>query len=124
MSKFQKGKKVSNETRVKMSIAKKGEKSRFWMGGINPINDTIRKSLEYKNWRKECLLRDNFRCQKTGISGGYLEVHHINNFSDFPELRFVINNGITLSKISHKEFHKIYGFKNNTREQLIEFLNN
>lgn len=32
-------------------------------------------------------------------------------------------NGITLSKKAHKEFHHIYGTKNNTKEQLIEFLN-
>lgn len=33
-----------------------------------------------------------------------------------------LDNGITLSKKAHKEFHKIYGRKNNTKEQLEEFL--
>jgi len=95
-----------------------------WKGGINPINDTIRKSWNYKLWRKSCLERDNFTCQKTGQRGGELVVHHINNFAEFPELRFAIDNGITLSEKSHKEFHKIYGIKNNTLEQLQEYLNN
>jgi len=36
--------------------------------------------------------------------------------------RFAIDNGITLSKKSHKEFHDKYGQENNTREQLIQFL--
>ena len=114
---------ISEESRRKMSLARSGNKSRWWKGGINPINDSIRKSLEYKFWRKKCLSRDNFTCQKTGVSGGKLRVHHINNFADFPELRFDINNGITLSEDSHILFHKIYGVRNNTREQLIEFLN-
>lgn len=86
-------------------------------------NHKIRTSLEYKLWVKACMERDNFTCQKTGQRGGDLQVHHINNFADYPELRTSIENGITLSKQSHREFHKIYGVKNNTKEQLIEFLN-
>ena len=46
----------------------------------------------------------------------------INNFADFPELRLAIDNGITLSEKAHKDFHNIYGNKNNTKEQLEEFL--
>lgn len=100
-----------------------GSKSPAWRGGVNPINNSIRKSLETRLWRKFCLERDNFTCQKYGTRGGVLRVHHINNFADFPELRFVVNNGITLSDKAHLEFHKKYGVKNNTREQLNEFLN-
>jgi len=33
-----------------------------------------------------------------------------------------IDNGITLSEKAHREFHKKYGIKNNTNEQLEEFL--
>lgn len=68
------------------------------------------------------VLRDNYTCQATGQWGGRLVVHHINNFADFPELRMSISNGITLSDSSHREFHKKYGRRNNTREQLQEFL--
>ena len=112
------------EQNRKIGDSQRGSKSHNWKGGIYKTNNDIRRSPEYKFWNKQCLLRDNFTCQKTGISGGKLIVHHINNFSDFPELRFDIENGITLSLESHKEFHKIYGRKNNTREQLDEFLIN
>jgi 5-methylcytosine-specific restriction endonuclease McrA len=95
-----------------------------WKGGVTPENDKARKSDSYKVWRKACMERDNFTDQKTGISGGYLVVHHINNFSDFPELRLALDNGITLSVESHKEFHKKYGRQFNTKEQIKEFLNN
>ena len=44
------------------------------------------------------------------------------SLADFPELKFAIDNGITLSKKAHDEFHKLYGKNNNTREQLVEFL--
>ena len=100
-----------------------GDKNYNWKGGITSERNKLRTSFEYNYWRKQCMLRDNFTCQKTGISGGDLVVHHINNFADFPELRFAIDNGITLSEKAHLEFHKKYGYKNNTKEQLEEFLN-
>lgn len=111
----------------KLSIAhigvQSGEKHPNWKGGISPENIKIRSSIENKYCRKACLKRDNFTCQKYGIRGGILVVHHINNFSEFPELRFEINNGITLSLEAHKLFHKTYGVKHNTKEQLLDFLN-
>jgi len=121
-TKREKGYKPSEETKRKTSEALRGEKCYLWKGGITPENVKIRTSAEYRYWRKEIFFRDNFTCQKYGIRGGELVAHHINNFSDFPELRFVMENGITLSKKAHKEFHKIYGIKNNTKEQLHEFL--
>ena len=123
---YWKGKKkgqLSEETKRKMSISHSGDKCNFWKGGITKENDKIRNSLEINLWKKAVLERDNFTCQKTGQIGGRLVIHHINNFADFPELRTSIENGITLSRESHYEFHKIYGKKNNSREQLLEFIN-
>jgi len=121
-SEVRKGRMLSKETRRKMSNAQKGEKSHLWKGGINSINDTIRKSIEYRLWREAVFARDSWTCQKTGERGGELHSHHIKSFARYPELRFAIDNGITLSKKSHKEFHKICGKQNNTRKQLEEFL--
>jgi hypothetical protein len=117
-----KGKHHTEETRRKMSNSRKGKKTWNWKGGITPINERIRKGIECRLWRESVFARDNWTCQKTGIKGGKLHAHHINNFADFPESRTSIENGITLSDKAHKEFHKIYGVKNNTREQLEEFL--
>jgi hypothetical protein len=100
----------------------KGEKCPAWKGGKTPENIKVRGSAEYKYWRREVFKRDNFTCQKHGINGRYLMAHHINNFADFPELRFDINNGITLSREAHNLFHRIYGKTNNTKEQLNQFL--
>jgi len=99
-----------------------GKNCHLWKGGITDENHKIRSSIEFRLWRKAVFERDNFTCQKTGIKGGYLVAHHINNFAEYPELRFAIDNGITLSKQTHYNFHKIYGIKNNTKEQLEEFL--
>jgi len=109
----------------KSLLGKTGELARNWQGNRMANyseNERIRKSNEYVLWRKSIFERDNFICQKYGTIGGKLIAHHINNFSDFPELRLAIDNGITLSKKAHDEFHKKYDKKNNTREQLKEFL--
>lgn len=121
---YRKGKKDTDATKKRKRDAKEGNKNPNWKDGITPENLKIRHSLETRLWHKACFERDNFTCQKYGTSGGKLQVHHINNFADFPELRFSIDNGITLSERAHREFHHIYGRKNNTQEQLDEFLNN
>lgn len=93
-----------------------------WRDGITKENHKIRNSIETQLWRNAVFARDNWTCQKSKIKGGKLVSHHIQNFSQFPELRFAIDNGITLSKKKHDLFHKIFGKKNNTREQLDIFL--
>jgi hypothetical protein len=119
------GIKLSEETKRKISEHRKGktkmEKHPNWKGGITPEIIKIRNSVEIKQWRKAVFERDNFTCQICEQHGGDLVAHHINNFADFPELRFAIDNGITLCKKCHTMFHTIYGFKNNTKEQLEEF---
>ncbi len=99
-----------------------GEKNPRWKGGITPENRRVRTTLEMKLWKKACLERDDYTCRKTSIRGGRLVVHHIHNFADFPELRTSIENGITLSVEAHREFHRRYGNKRNTKEQMDEFL--
>jgi len=135
---------ISEETRKKLSIAAKGKKLRpktlaerqvmrelklgskspSWKGGVTPLNKLIRSSLDYKVWHSEVFKRDWYTCQISGKRGGDIEAHHIENFSEKPELRFDVNNGITLRHDVHKDFHKKYGYTNNTREQLDEFIKN
>lgn len=76
---------------------------------------------EYSVWRQLVLQRDNFTCQITGQIGGKLCTHHIFNWANYKDLRFVVENGITLSVKIHKLFHKLYKKKNNTKEQFEEF---
>lgn len=101
---------------------RKGAENHNWKGGITPIHNKIRASIESKLWIQAVFARDGYTCQKTGVKGGRLTAHHIMNFSQYPELRFAIDNGVTLSVEAHNLFHKLYGKKNNTREQLQEFL--
>ena len=67
-----------------------------------------RRSSKYKNWKKQVLVRDNYTCQNCGIEEN-LVVHHIKKFSENKQLRFDVNNGITLCRKCHKEVHKNEG---------------
>ena len=97
------GKRRSLETRMKMSESRKGEKSHFWKGGVNKINLVIRGSLKYSLWRECVFARDDYTCQICFKRGGKLEADHIKKFSDYPELRFTTNNGLTLCRKCHAE---------------------
>ena len=117
-----KGLQVSHR-KGKHYLAITGSKNPRWNGGITPINEKIRKSVEYRLWRESVYARDAWTCQKCkDNTGGNLNPHHILNFSEWIELRFAIDNGITLCTKCHNKFHKKYGVKKNTRSQLEEFL--
>jgi len=82
-----------------------------------------RKIPENDIWRKKIYAKNDYTCQKCFQRGRKLNAHHILNYSSNKELRFEDSNGITFCEKHHKEFHKEYGNKNNTQEQLDEFLN-
>ncbi len=80
-----------------------GERSSNWKGGVTPILKRIRNGSEYKLWRDSIFKRDNFSCKECGKIGGELNAHHIKPFAWFPELRFAIDNGVTLCIKCHKK---------------------
>lgn len=81
-----------------------GVKSPFWKGGITKANVKIRKSRDYRIWRKAVLERDCQICVWCGNDKN-LEADHIKPFYLFPELRFAIDNGRTLCKDCHYKRH-------------------
>lgn len=90
-----------------------GKNNHNWKGGTRSANKIIRESQEYKDWRANVYERDNYSCQKCGKkSEGDLHAHHIKGFSDFPELRFDADNGLTVCLDCHSIIHgRPVGFK-------------
>ena len=125
ISKALKGKKYSEERCQIMSELMKGEKHWNWQGGISTENDKERMNRGMRIWKKAIRERDNYTCQKCKIvNKKNLVAHHIYNFAQYPELRTSIDNGITFCVECHKKFHKRFGVKNNTKEQIGYYLNN
>lgn len=83
--------------------------------------DIERNYVEYYQFVKNTMKRDNYTCQITKKRGCSLVVHHLNGYHWFIEGRTDINNAITISEEEHKLFHRIYGRNNNTKEQYEEF---
>lgn len=76
-------------------------------------------------WRKKIYQKDNYTCQHCHKKNEHdLVAHHLNGFDKFEEQRYDVNNGITLCEQCHKNFHHIYGYGNNTKEQFLEFNKN
>ena len=88
------------EAREKIRASKLGDKNPAWKDGISPIKKRIRRSIKYREWRETIFKQDNYICQMCGENGN-LNANHIKKFSDYPELRFELNNGITLCKNCH-----------------------
>jgi hypothetical protein len=57
----------------------------------------------YKEWRNKVYSRDNHQCQWPGCNKKKrLNAHHIKTWANYPALRFLIENGITLCYQHHK----------------------
>ncbi len=116
----------SQETKDKIRLRLRGKKypermginNPAWKGGITPINQKIRNSLLHKCWSKSVLKKDNYICQICGIKKGKRIAHHIKSFSEYPNLRFAIDNGMTLCLKCHRYIHKL------NRDELGRFLPN
>lgn len=92
------GKNVSPETRARISKAKKKDNPK------STANKLARVSPEYKIWRNGVFLRDGFKCTACG-STKKLHPHHLKSFAKFVDLRFDVNNGITLCEVCHGKVH-------------------
>ena len=61
-----------------------------------------RRTSAYFFWRKQVWSRDGWKCKINNKNcKGRLEAHHILGFTEYPELRYDINNGITLCHAHH-----------------------
>lgn len=55
-----------------------------------------------REWMKAVKNRDGWKCRIADENcNGRMEAHHILNWKDHPELRYEINNGITLCHAHH-----------------------
>ena len=88
-------------------VYKRGEEHWNWSGGISIINKRERNNamqrVEYKNWRRAVLERDNHTCVICGDYQSQLNADHIKPWFKYPDLRYEINNGRTLCVDCHKK---------------------
>ena len=74
-------------------------------------------------WRKEVYKRDGYVCQVCGDGqGGNLVAHHKDSWRTNPDKRFEVDNGVTTCEECHGEFHSIFGYGENTKDQWELFI--
>ena len=80
-----------------------GENSPSWISDRSKLaKRQERNDMAYKEWRMNVWRRDNFKCKIANEDcKGRLEAHHILGWKDHPELRYEVNNGITLCHAHH-----------------------
>lgn len=127
---FVKGMVMSEEVKEKIRIAQKGKMPKFIPDNLGVRRDQSfkdkrreymlgnkcawiedrsklkkrdeRNDVAYQEWRKSVWSRDGFICRLRDVNcGGRIEAHHILSWRNFPELRYEINNGITLCHAHH-----------------------
>jgi hypothetical protein len=118
---FQKGKRC-RKCRV---LNTRGENHPMWNKDLSDEERFLRRdSRQHEEWRNKVLERDRWVCiccQGRTSKDNPLCAHHLENYKDFPGLRFEVENGVTLCKKCHKRFHGIYGLRGTRLTQFIEF---
>lgn len=82
------------------------------------------KQPAYVQWRWRVFERDIFTCQLCGEKKirNNLVAHHLYSYGSFPDLRWTDNNGITICRKCHDQFHFVFGNTANTAEQFNKFV--
>ena len=82
----------------------KKEKHWHWKEDRTQLATNEKKHLDsrYREWSFTVKNRDNWECQiENSDCLGRMEAHHILRWKNFPELRYEVNNGITLCHFHH-----------------------
>lgn len=123
----------SSEYRLKQSKSKTGSNNGMYgvTGEQNPRWDPQRtheqRAIERKTnkdqpWRRAVFERDGYTCQCCGDKrGGNLVAHHLNSYSKYKELRYDVDNGVTLCEECHKRYHAEYGWKDASADKYASF---
>jgi len=130
---WNKGLETSKKTRLKISSSLKGrmawnkgkklptgENSNRWIKDRTLIKGRHNRNMhdpEYKRWRKMVWDRDYYKCKvDNNDCAGKIEAHHIIAWRESVDLRYEVNNGITLCHFHHPR-------KRNDEAKLIPIFN-
>jgi 5-methylcytosine-specific restriction endonuclease McrA len=79
-----------------------------WKGGVSEKHRwrNEKGKLEYKMWRRAVFERDHFTCQACGDKPGKrIHAHHLAPWGEYAEVRYSVDNGLTLCEPCHRDAH-------------------
>lgn len=95
---------VSEETKIKIADSHRGSKAYNYIAYRAKLKKSDRHHLDgqYVDWQKSIKQRDGWKCQLIDENcKGKVVAHHIQNWKEFPKLRYTLTNGITLCHAHH-----------------------
>lgn len=75
-----------------------------------------------KAFKKEFFSQNERVCICCGLEKRKMQIHHLESRNIRPDLIFDKNNLVIICENCHKDFHKKYGYGNNTKEQFEKYL--
>ena len=96
--------KQTDEHKRKISESNSGEKNGRWIEDRTTlaIRNNRGDTTESIIWARKVKVRDNWKCRIADENcNGIMEAHHILAYRSYPELRYKVNNGITLCHAHH-----------------------
>jgi len=104
-------------------LKRTGSDSPNWNHNLS-IEDRIlrgRANSIYFNFIKRVYKKYNYTCKMCERRRVKIHAHHLDGWHWCEDGRYDINNMVVLCEHCHKNFHKIFGCGNNTKEQFHEF---
>ena len=78
-------------------------------------------SPSHDKLQQKVYARDRHTCDICGVTSDELVAHHLDGYAWHEKGRFEETNLITLCAPCHREYHRIHGIKNNTKEEYYDY---
>ena len=88
----------------------RGEKNPNYNPNLTDEDRDKHRGLDFIEWRDSVKDSAGWKCIICG-SNKNLEAHHLNGWRDFPDERFLLDNGVSLCRDHHNDFHRFMGGK-------------
>lgn len=90
-----------------------GPEHASWDSSITPEERAVRahrwRTREIVKWRRGVYARDGFTCVKCGKTNCALNAHHLDGFDWCIDKRYAVDNGATLCRACHRDYHTAHG---------------
>lgn len=100
-----------------------GSNHHQWKGGISDSNRYPSKERVNRSTWSRRVRKENNSCAVCGAQE-ILAAHHIHLYCKVPELRYIVENGITMCLACHTEYHRAHGNTYGGLGPMITFINN
>lgn len=100
-----------------------GENSPFYNPNKSELNRDRTEFRQKNGFYQRVKEHFNFTCVISGRTSKEepISSHHLYNHADYVDKAHDVNNGVCITRDLHKEFHKLFGRRNNTAEQFSNF---